>query len=1502
MSSIKKHKPRQTINGSVKTSSAVYGELTDNNKNRVLRDYNQLYNKPSIEGVILIGDKVLEDFGITRVLYNTKEGWNEETTLVGEEHTLYVYTDYDTDSDGNNIAGIKLGDGDSLLMNSPFLDSNSLKYKGTLGTNGDITTLPPASADNKHFVYSVITDNTYDSKPAVVDDLFWSDGSAWHIIKTHDTQYGDATPSSDGLMSATDKAKLNDIESGAEVNQNAFSNVKVGNTTVVADSKMDTLELTEGNGITLTPDTLSDSVSIAHGDTSNQESVENSGRTYVQSLVVDDFGHVLGISSATETVVNTDENVTQTPTTDNDRFPVLLSGTNDYSEHTEGVKKSSSMLFNPSAKSLNIGELHVLSAVPSIIITQKTGGGGGRPFEYKTIFIQGGDISLLEGGTWDGANSSLIDAVTSAKSTVTQEQTDDSAWDYELLFGHTSDIPYDDNDRTEATRKSKYLRFNPYDKSLVIGDEATHNSGSSVVINEALSNDTYQGLMATSDDISLTGVGTNTWDGTNRSLKNTIAGIYTAIDNLPDPMVFKGTVGAAADNPTVTSLPIDGTATVGDTYKCITDGTYGGKVAKVGDTLVCLTKTVSANTWELIPSGDETSGTVTNVATGVGLTTSDGQPITSTGTVKAKLKSETASVLEAGTRTNVTNREYPVGVDANGDLSVNVPWQGGAGLEYFEETEDALFGYADIQRLIDDPEYKITGETTATMQQYRNGELLGKNFSVTISNTAAIMMYYPYTYGSKSRFICQTVSGGGFLENDGAILVCSKNTANVGVTIVVTGGNTRTSAFNMQDVPLNSSDWYHISGGLAGYGAYAWRTSTVIDGDTWYGMFIMDDVLTVENRSNYKSTLDYISVSDYPEGHNDPTTGKQIAYDTLEEAVRAVLLAQNEIIGGNFNGISREGKLAFFAGADDEHGTNAPIKIYRDGTYEGLDKVEDVQIDGTSAVTNKIANINTMVGATSSSNGTKGLVPRPTSANYQKFLRGDGTWANPSGSADMQGATASANGVHGLVPAPLIANRDQFLKGDGTWSTPQDTTYDDFNGSAHGLVPAPGSGDSGYLKVDGTWDEPEGTTVIANPTGTATNDLTKLQVGEDVYNIPSGGTTVVANPIQPALAALTKLQVESTIYSIPSGGGASDLADLGDVDIITPTDGQILKYDNSTSKWINVNGGGSGTGMDISEYNNWYHISITNTLTDLVSGEYIELDIDEEISGTITLTKSGYSADVSYSEWITQGMIVYGFVGNDIYTIEGIMGTIQEYRGSLIINYRIKNTSGYYVSKVDIGTRWSVPKSGWSTSALDDLTDVDITSPSNNDVLKYNSSTQKWENGAGGGGGGSTVTITPRYNRGTEIATFTIDGVTGKIYLPVSPLTYTNSTNVQAPVYDPDAETIGFVITPGNGYEGITFRIPDLEASTTYTVSFTFRNNVSSFGNYAWRCELNQTQISNYNVTKGTDNLPKTTTPMNVTLTETTTATGELYLVFYLPAALGTGAETISNLVIEEVV
>lgn len=87
-------------------------------------------------------------------------------------------------------------------------------------------------------------------------------------ITTQDTNttYSVATTSANGLMSKDDKTKLNGVASGAEVNQNAFSNIVVGTTTVAADSKTDTVTFVAGNNVTITPDATNDKITISAAD------------------------------------------------------------------------------------------------------------------------------------------------------------------------------------------------------------------------------------------------------------------------------------------------------------------------------------------------------------------------------------------------------------------------------------------------------------------------------------------------------------------------------------------------------------------------------------------------------------------------------------------------------------------------------------------------------------------------------------------------------------------------------------------------------------------------------------------------------------------------------------------------------------------------------------------------------------------------------------------------------------------------------------------------------------------------------------------------------------------------------------------------------------------------------------------------------------------------------------------------------------------------------------
>jgi hypothetical protein len=93
----------------------------------------------------------------------------------------------------------------------------------------------------------------------------------------------------------------------------SFSTIAVsGQSNVVADSNTDTLTLVAGSNVTITTNATSDSITIAsaHPTVSAASSLNGSGRTYVQDITLDSFGHITAIGTATETVVDTNNYIT----------------------------------------------------------------------------------------------------------------------------------------------------------------------------------------------------------------------------------------------------------------------------------------------------------------------------------------------------------------------------------------------------------------------------------------------------------------------------------------------------------------------------------------------------------------------------------------------------------------------------------------------------------------------------------------------------------------------------------------------------------------------------------------------------------------------------------------------------------------------------------------------------------------------------------------------------------------------------------------------------------------------------------------------------------------------------------------------------------------------------------------------------------------------------------------------------------------------------------------
>ena len=136
---------------------------------------------------------------------------------------------------------------------------------GTASDHYSNTSNPHSVTKSQVGLGSVV--NTGDSATPVSGGTtkFTTGGAYTELAKKVDKVSGKGLSTND--YTTDEKNKLAGIASGAEVNQNAFSNVVVGSTTISADGKTDSITLVAGSNVTLTPDATNDKITIAATDT-----------------------------------------------------------------------------------------------------------------------------------------------------------------------------------------------------------------------------------------------------------------------------------------------------------------------------------------------------------------------------------------------------------------------------------------------------------------------------------------------------------------------------------------------------------------------------------------------------------------------------------------------------------------------------------------------------------------------------------------------------------------------------------------------------------------------------------------------------------------------------------------------------------------------------------------------------------------------------------------------------------------------------------------------------------------------------------------------------------------------------------------------------------------------------------------------------------------------------------------------------------------------------------
>ena len=161
-----------------------------------------------------------------------------------------------------------------------------MQYKGTLGTDGTITSLPSAASSNEGFTYKVITAGTYDSQEAKIGDVFISNGSAWTLI-----------PSGDDIDDSWRNIKVNGTEE-------LGSGVSTGAIDFDSSDDINATWTTIGNKIKFTH---SNSVTAGTaGSSSDNTQIKTTGENItfqVPYVTYNSKGHVTSAGTHTETVL-----------------------------------------------------------------------------------------------------------------------------------------------------------------------------------------------------------------------------------------------------------------------------------------------------------------------------------------------------------------------------------------------------------------------------------------------------------------------------------------------------------------------------------------------------------------------------------------------------------------------------------------------------------------------------------------------------------------------------------------------------------------------------------------------------------------------------------------------------------------------------------------------------------------------------------------------------------------------------------------------------------------------------------------------------------------------------------------------------------------------------------------------------------------------------------------------------------------------------------------------
>ena len=526
--------------------------------------------------------------------------------------------------------------------------------------------------------------------------------------------------------------------------------------------------------------------------------------------------------------------------------------------------------------------------------------------------------------------------------------------------------------------------------------------------------------------------------------------------------------------------------------------------------------------------------------------------------------------------------------------------------------------------------------------------------------------------------------------------------------------------------------------------------------------------------------------------------------------------------------LNEEIKLIFWGGTRYSEDEDYPYYVDEYGNIHAKSIIVD-SVEATSISDNDRDVLSEFVGATSSTDGMKGLVPKPLASNTKKFLCSNGDWERiDEGSTDIFEIfdTLSVNSRYSVGSLNNNVFTFDVSETDNSWSS----TVTAYNDTAYDLtdtdklriaINITSRSDYGAFfvtlsQIKYTWGDSQWVTAYANvdssikitesgvydidvssltgnyyiyigaATGKATvthGDCNNSQNGTIIGTVTSfkdikygGGTTVIANPLSQPTDVLRKLRVGDTTYEVSCiKEVTSDEYDAlpstknTDKTLYLVLDNEDIFDGNSTITLLGTNGittvsssvtNGVGT-LSAYEYSAG-HEGFNIALENLTIGHTYNLDFDFQFTSAQFIgtdyrcayiisqnVKSDYDNYTSWTENLPRDLANHhhsvSFTATATtmhiaFNLDGCSDSVNNYftmSNIICVDTAISSKIMYN------GNRFGGGSGSGGASAISDLTDVDLTNLSDGQILKYNSTSHKWENTdeSGGGPSGGAVTL-----------------------------------------------------------------------------------------------------------------------------------------------------------------